>query len=64
MQAKSYAKPDAAAFHAHPMLKELSDIMGNDALYSDVAELVRRLLHPSPEGRATAHEALASKLFD
>ena len=37
--------------------------LDDDALYTDVAQLLRQLLHPSPEGRATAREALDSKLF-
>ena len=63
VQAESYAMSDAVASLAHELLKELSKRMNNDALYTDVAELVLRLLHPSPEGRATAHEALGSRLF-
>ena len=48
----------------HPILAILPDRnLDSDALYNNVAELVHRLLHLSPEECATVYEALDSRLF-
>ena len=48
---------------AHPILTRLRGQMSDDAQYAAVSHILRRMLHPHVQQRATIKEVLAADLF-
>ena len=48
---------------AHPILTQLRGHMADDAQYAAVSHILRRMLHPHVQQRASIKEVLAAEMF-
>lgn len=62
-QAASYADNDALYNCNHDILQRLAHAVQTEARYLALGGLLRRLLHPDINARATVQEALADDSF-
>lgn len=63
MQAASYADGDALHSCNHEILQRLAGLVHSEARYLALGGLLRKLLHPDINARATVQEALADDSF-